>query len=493
MKTKSTLLKRWMPGVVAVPPRHSCAPMAAREQSVLQNENQTMKTHIIKLFLLPALALNLSLTQQSKAASFATTGPLSGIRAGHSATLLPNGTVLVVGGFNGSVRLTSSERYNPAAGTWTATGAMATGRTTQTATLLSNGKVLATGGHVSAAGSTSTCELYAPAVGTWTATGPMATARGNHTATLLLNGKVLVAGGFNRNTGSAVFTAELYDPATGTWTSTGLLAAARNFHTATLLLNGKVLVAGGAPDAVQFSSLSSAEVYDPNTGTWTAIDLMSSARQGHTATLLPDGRVLVAGGYNVGYFTASAELYDPATATWSATGTLGTARGVHTATLLSDGKVLAARGNYNSLVAPTTVALAGAELYDPATGTWTASGSLNAARSTHVATLLPSGRVLVAAGFYVNNNVQISSAELYDSTAGPIKLVNAVKQPGGAFQFAFTGAPNGTNNVLATKNPALPLSDWAVLGVAPEFAPGLFVFSDSQAANSPQRFYRVVK
>jgi hypothetical protein len=209
--------------------------------------------------------------------------------------------------------------------------------------------------------------------------------------------------------------------------------------------------------------------------------------------LLPDARVLFAGGYNVGNFTASAELYDRATATWSATGALGTARGVHTATLLLDGKVLAAGGNYNSLVAPTTVALASAELYDPATGTWTATGPLNAARSTHTATLLPSGKVLVAAGYYVNGNVQLSSAELYDATAGPIKLVNAVKQPGGAFQFAFTGAPNGTNNVLAATNPALPLSDWAVLGVAPEFAPGLFVFSDSQAANSAQRFYRVVK
>jgi N-acetylneuraminic acid mutarotase len=155
---------------------------------------------------------------------------------------------------------------------------MATGRTTQTATLLSNGKVLATGGHISASGSTATCELYDPAVATWTATGPMATPRGNHTATLLLDGKVLVVGGFNRNTGSAVFTAELYDPATGMWTATGSLAVARNFHTATLLLDGRVLVAGGAPDNLQFTSLSSAEVYDPASGVWTATGSMLSAR-----------------------------------------------------------------------------------------------------------------------------------------------------------------------------------------------------------------------
>lgn len=438
-----------------------------------------------------ALALNLSVTQPSYAASFSATGALSGGRAGHTATLLPNGTLLVLGGYNGTVRLTSAELYNPAAGTWTPTGALSTGRTTQTATLLSNGKVLAAGGHVSSTGSTPTCELYDPAAGTWTETGAMATARGYHTATLLLNGKVLVAGGFNRNTRSALSTAELYDPATGTWTATDSLAIPRNNHTATLLLNGKVLVAGGAPDSSGYSSLSSAEVYDPDAGTWTAISSMSYARQYPTATLLPDGRVLVTGGADVGYFISSAEIYDPATGIWRATGALGSARGIHTATLLPDGKVLAAGGNHNSPNAPAIVALSSAEVYDPATGTWTASGSLNAFRATHTATLLPSGQVLVAAGYYVNNPAWLSSAELYDSVAGPITQVNPIKLPGGAFQFAFTGAPNGAYTVLATTDLALPLANWTVLGVVSKFSPGLFLFSDSQASNSSQRFYRV--
>lgn len=447
---------------------------------------------VVRLALaLAALALNLSVTQQSHAASFTTTGALNGNRAGHTATLLPNGIVLVFGGFNGVLRLTTSEVYNPATGVWTNTGPLAIGRTTQTATLLSNGKVLAAGGHVSASGSTATCELYDPATGTWTATGAMATPRGNATATLLLNGKVLVAGGYNRNTGSAVATAELYDPAAGTWTTTGSLAAARNFHTATLLLNGRLLVTGGAPDGAQYTSLSSAEVYDPATGAWTATASMTSPRQAQTATLLTDGRVLVAGGFAVGYFISSAEIYNPAAGTWTPTGSLGSARGIHTATLLPDGTVLAAGGNYNSISAPTIVALSSAELYEPATGTWTASGSLNAARSTHTATLLPSGQVLVAAGYYVNNNVQLSSAELYDSAAGPITLVNLVKLPGGPFQFAFTGAPNGTNTVLTTTDLALPPANWTVLGVVPEFSSGLFAFSDTQAANGPQRFYCV--
>jgi hypothetical protein len=460
-----------------------------------QLEANSMKTHttmVVRLALaLAALVLNLSATQPAKAASFTTTGALSGNRAGHTATLLRNGTVLVFGGFNGVLRLTTSEVYNPATGVWTNTGALATGRTTQTATLLSNGKVLATGGHISASGSTATCELYNPATGTWTGTGAMGTPRGNHTATLLTNGLVLVAGGFNRNTSSAVSTAEVYDPGTGTWTVTGSLAAARNFHTAALLLNGRVLVTGGAPDGAQYTSLSSAEVYDPATGAWTATASMTSPRQAQTATLLTEGRVLVAGGFAVGYFISSAEIYNPAAGTWTATGSLGTARGVHTANLLPDGTVLAAGGNYNSISVPTTVALSSAELYNPATGIWTNTGSLNAARSTHVATLLPNGKVLVAAGFYVNNNVQLFGAELYNSAAGPVTLVNPVKLPGGAFQFAFAGAANGTNTVLATTNLALPLTNWTVLGVAPEFSSGLFVFSDSQGANSPSRLYRV--
>ena len=218
---------------------------------------------------------------------------------------------------------------------------------------------------------------------------------------------------------------------------------------------------------------------------------MGSARQAHTATLLPDGRVLVAGGGDAGYFISGAEIYNPAAGNWTPTGSLVSARGIHTANLLPDGKVLAAGGNYNSFSAPTIVASSSSELYDPATGTWTASGSLNAPRSTHVATLLTNGKVLVAAGYYVNNNVQLFSAELYDSAAGAISLVNQVKLPGGAFQFAFTGAPNGTNTVLTTTNPALPVSNWTELGVVPEFPSGLFVFTDAQATNYPQRFYRV--
>ena len=192
--------------------------------------------------------------------------------------------------------------------------------------------------------------------GTWTATGNLNTARNQHTATLLLNGKVLVTGG-NSDGGIAVAiaSAELYDPANGTWTATGSLITARFNHTATLLPNGKVLVAAGIDGS---NNLASAELYDPASGTWTATGSLNIARRQHTATLLPNGKVLVAGGNVAGSPSASAELFDPASGTWTATGTLNTGRFGHTATLLSNGKVLAAGGSNLSS------ALASAELYD---------------------------------------------------------------------------------------------------------------------------------
>ena len=163
------------------------------------------------------------------------------------------------------------------------------------------------------------------------------------------------------------------------------------FHTATLLPNGKVLVAGGYDG--NSVALASAELYDPASGTWTATGSLATARDGHTATLLPNGKVLVAGGLDSSQVAfASAELYDPASGTWTATGSLATARYIHTATLLPNGKVLVAGG------LTAAALLASAELYDPASGTWTATGSLATARYSHTATLLPNGKVLVAGG-----------------------------------------------------------------------------------------------
>jgi hypothetical protein len=158
---------------------------------------------------------------------------------------------------------------------------------------------------------------------------------------------------------------------------------------------------------------------------------------------------------------------------------------------LADGKVLAVGGNHNTLAVPGIVTLASAEVYDATAGSWVATDSLLAARTTHTASLLPSGQVLITGGFNFNANTFLFGGELYGSVSGPISLMKPVKLAGGPFQFAFTGAANGNNIVLATTNATLPKSNWTELGRAAEFAPGLFFFSDSQATNNPQRFYCV--
>jgi MYXO-CTERM domain-containing protein len=295
-------------------------------------------------------------------------------------------------------------------GTWSTTGAMAAARSSHTATLLPSGKVLVAGGSF-----LSSAEVYDPATATWSPTGGMATARSSHTATPLPSGKVLVTGGRSQNVGWGGFldSAEVYDPATGTWSPTGRLATARFRHTATLLPSGKVLVTGGSTSGGIFAS---AEVYDPATGTWSPTGSMATARQSHTATLLPSGKVLVAGGWGWGSESqetfASAEVYDPATGTWSPTGALASARSSHTATLLPSGKVLVTGGG-----GPGVETLASAEVYDPATGTWSPTGGMATARQSHTATLLPSGKVLVTGGSTSGGSV-LASAEVYDPATG---------------------------------------------------------------------------
>ena len=197
--------------------------------------------------------------------------------------------------------------------------------------------------------------------------------------------------------------------ASGVFIQTGGLATARYSHTATLLPNGKTLVAGGIANSG--GSLASAELYDPASGMWTATGSLVNARDSHTATLLPNGKVLIAGGVGTGGSLASAELYNPASGTWMATGSLASARYYFTMTLLPDGKVLAAGGiNF------TSGSLASAELYDPASGIWSTTGSLTTPRDVHTATLLPSGKVLVAGG--AGPGLSFQSSELYDPASG---------------------------------------------------------------------------
>ena len=395
-----------------------------------------MKTsHFLAVGLLPArsilarrvavpllfLGAGLMLAQSCAGGVFSNTGSLTTARYGHTATLLLDGRVLVVGGFDGTIPLASAELYDPVSGTWSATANLTTGRNGHTATLLPNGKVLVAGGGNIFDGSTvlASAELYDPVSGTWSATGSLGTARFSHTATLLPNGQVLVVGG---GYGSTVLaSAELYDPVSGTWMTTGSLVTRRTEHLATLLLNGRVLVTEGFNfDA---DSLVSAELYDPASETWEATGHIGVA-YGGTATLLPDGRVLHAGGSIPSLLQGGsdfAELYDSASGAWTETGRLTTSRAYHTATLLPNGQVLVAGGD--SFFKTIHTYLASAELYDPASGAWTATGRLATGRWDHTATLLPNGQVLVAGGN--DGTIPLASAELYDPAAiVPTKLLN---------------------------------------------------------------------
>ncbi|HEX5745266.1 MAG TPA: kelch repeat-containing protein [Archangium sp.] len=289
--------------------------------------------------------------------------------------------------------------FDPRTDTWVPTGDTSANRRTYTATLLPDGRVLVMGGE----DKPSTAELYDPATGTWRAAAPIREGRIKHTATLLPNGRVLVAGGENAS-GTRHASAEVYDPATNTWTTTGNLNTARGAHTATLLKDGRVLVAGGENTSTQ--RLASAEVYDPTTGTWRFTGVMGTLRYDHSATLLKDGRVLVAGGNRIEDTSGSAELYDPATGTWQATSRMEQPRRDHTATLLDTGHVLVT-GGYHEAVGILT----GAELYDPHLASWNRVASLQVDREHHDAALLNDGRLLIVGGI---SNTGQGTYELYD-------------------------------------------------------------------------------
>lgn len=328
-------------------------------------------------------------------------GSLATARFLHSATLLPTGKVLVVGGSGGGL-LASAELYDPSSDTWSAAGSLATARLLHTATLLPSGNLLVVGGRGSTNVPLASAEIYDPGSDTWSAVDALAIERYHHTATLLPSGNLLVVGGYG-STNASLASAEIYDPASDTWSAASALATARDHHTATLLPSGKVLVVGGNFSVVE--SLASAELYDPVSGTWSAASSLANKHTYHTATLLPSGQVLIAGGSRYGGSLGLAELYDPASDAWIAAGSLATVHKLHTASLLPSGKVLVVGGYFNG------GDLASAEIYDPASTSWSQTASLVTARSFHTATLLPSGQVLVAGG---SGAGLLASAELYD-------------------------------------------------------------------------------
>jgi hypothetical protein len=226
-------------------------------------------------------------------------------------------------------------------------------------------------------------------------------------------------------------TAPAAAPSAGKFTPTNDMSTQRMYHTATLLPNGRVLIAGG--HAGGYAVWATAELYDPSNGTFGATGSMTKSRTGHTATLLPDGKVLIAGGaVSVGgtgsSAQASAEVYDPVTGRFRATGDMTIARRSHTATLLHNGKVLITGGVGYSAGGAHPV-LGSAELYDPSSGTFTPTGSMKTP-FLHTATLLGRGKVLISSHFnYEYGNDDLASAELYDPENGTFSLTGKTTYP----------------------------------------------------------------
>jgi hypothetical protein len=284
-------------------------------------------------------------------------------------------------------------------------------RSGQTATLLPDGKVLIAGGMRRNQDFFRSAELYDPATGKFQPTGEMTERRVGHIAVLLRSGKVLIAGGWVGH--GTTDSAELYDPATRKFTATAKLTARRGEPRATMLANGDVLITGGDDHDGADGHLASAEVFRAATLSFQATGAMHHAHEAHTATLLNDGKVLIAGGKGES-LTARAELYDPKTGTFSETGSLVTARYKHTAGLLADGRVLIAggsderdwSGNLNS-----------AEVYDPRTGKFLLTPSMNDSRFKlpEEAVQLQDGKLLVAGGS--------REVEIFDPASGRFLVV----------------------------------------------------------------------
>src|SRR5262249_43171235 len=302
-------------------------------------------------------------------------------RSGHCASLLPNGSVLIAGGADSNgLLIKGGEVFDPATQSFTTTAVLNQARQGASCTLLANGKVLIAGGHDSGSGSVLTAELYDPTIGNFQLAGSILSARTGHEGVRLSNGKVLLVGGDDESS-----SAELFDPTSGHFTSTGSLSQARAHASATHLPNGKVLVLGGTHTippvgggaAAAPVSVNSAEVYDPADRVFHAAGKLQIARDSHSATLLADGTVLVAGGYSHGFdgdaqpewhTMFSAELYDRNTSVSIPAASLEVDRAEHIAILLNNGEILVTGGvsGFQELCCrpkPVIGALSGTEIY----------------------------------------------------------------------------------------------------------------------------------
>ena len=354
----------------------------------------------LRLFLVALTASNLAVmpsrtvvADAARVGSVIPAAPMLEPRSGHTATLLPDGKVLIAGGMRRNQDFyRSAEVYDPRTGKFQPTGQMSVARVGHVAVLLPSGKVLIAGGWVGR-GCTDSAELYDPLTGTFRVTAQMTTRRGQPSATLLANGDVLIAGGADHDTPGGIALAEVFHTATLTFEPVGSMHYARISHTATLLNDGHVLIAGGRGESVT----ATAELYDPKTREFIQTGSLLTARYKHTSGLLPDGTVLIAGGSDDRDWKgtmSSAEIYNPRTARFTATSPMNDSRFKlpEAAVELASGQLLIAGGSEQ------------VETYNPETGMFLlASGQLSDAWHFITETRLKDGRVLLAGGYADND------------------------------------------------------------------------------------------
>jgi N-acetylneuraminic acid mutarotase len=325
-------------------------------------------------------------------------------RSRHTSVLLPDGRVLVTGGLDANVVATASvELYDPVSNSWQLAPNMHQARSRHTATVLADGRVLIAGGRGENELSLNGTEVFDPASGTWSRQGDLAIERDIHTATLLADGRVLVCGGVsvNKNGPFVQKTAEIWNPQTGNWSKASHMANTRFGHEALLLTDGLVIVAGGATPGGDCTAQRTAEIYYPDEDRWRLTSPMQTLRGFYFAAAIPGVGMLAAGGLTVPpdcqHVTPSTEIYDVNTATWIQTGDLSLPRGaIVPGGRLANGQFLVAGARVQS--GEFAVKTATADLYDPVTGTWSLTGSMNMPRTSHTLTALPDGSALVVGG-----------------------------------------------------------------------------------------------